>query len=268
VRSRRLAVVYAHPDDDTYSVGGTIALHVPDGLEVMVVLATSGEAGPIADPSLANRETLGRVREAEARAALAVLGAKGAEVHFLRYPDGGLAEVDPRELTARVAELLDAFQPEVVATFGAEGITKHEDHIAIHQAATEAFHTAHTRAKGGSVARLLYNAIPRSQLERWAELVRESGTNAFDPEDPYQPRAVPDEAIAVSVDCGEAVGLKVQALRAHRTQAAELEEIPEDAYSIVFGHEHFVQAYPPRQPGDPVLGDVFEGLGKSGKRPG
>lgn len=262
---RRLAAVYAHPDDDTYSVGGTVALHAGRGLELMVVYATSGEAGPISDPGLATRQTLGRAREQEARASLAALGAGDAVVHFLGYPDGGLAVVPPQELVNRVVELLAGFRPDVVVTFGAEGVTKHDDHIAIHQAATEAFHEAHARAAGKGFARLLYNAIPRSRLERWRELMRESGMEPFNPEDPFQPRGVPDDVIAFSVDCREVVGPKVEALRAHRTQAAELEQLPQDAYPVVFGWEHFVQAFPPRQPGDPVLGDVFEGLEPTGE---
>ena len=62
---RRVACVFAHPDDDTYGVGGSLALHAEDELELTVILATSGDAGRIADASLATRQTLASVREAE-----------------------------------------------------------------------------------------------------------------------------------------------------------------------------------------------------------
>src|SRR5207248_10024255 len=85
---KRLALVFAHPDDDSFGVSGSVALH-RDDVEVQVILATSGEAGMIADPSLATRENLGEVREEESRASYRALGVK-PEHHFLRYPDGGL----------------------------------------------------------------------------------------------------------------------------------------------------------------------------------
>ncbi len=72
-RKRRLAMVFAHSDDDTFGVAGTVALH-GDEVEVMSILATSGEAGEIAPGSNATPETLGRVREAEAGAAYAAAG--------------------------------------------------------------------------------------------------------------------------------------------------------------------------------------------------
>ena len=84
---RRVACVFAHPDDDTYGVAGSLALHANDELQLTVIMATSGGAGRIADPSLATRETLGRVREAEDVASWRALGFD-PDVRFLRHPDG------------------------------------------------------------------------------------------------------------------------------------------------------------------------------------
>lgn len=257
--SPRLAALYAHPDDDAFSIGGSIALRAGKDLDLLVVYATSGEAGPIADPSLATRETLGRIREEEARAALEILGAEAADVHFLRYPDSGLARVPHEELESRLVELLVAFRPDVVATFGPEGVTKHSDHITIHQAATAAFHQAQSRSDDG-FARLLYTAIPENDIRRWQELMREAGVEPFNPDDPYKPRGVPDETIAVRVDCREVLRQKVESIRAHRTQASEYEGIPEEAYPIVFGTECFTLAYPARHESHAVLSDLFEAL--------
>src|SRR5437867_11816928 len=129
---RRLAAVFAHPDDDTFGVGGSLAMH-RDELDLMVVLATSGDAGLIADPSLATRENLGEVREGESRASYEALGVKPS-LHFLRYPDGALAKVDREQLVGQITELLVPFRPEMVVTFGPEGVPKHEDHVTIHRA--------------------------------------------------------------------------------------------------------------------------------------
>src|SRR5437867_3401693 len=160
----RLAAVFAHPDDDTYGLGGTLAMN-GDEVEYTLIVATSGEAGPISDPSLATRENLAEVREGEEREALEVLGVADPSAHFLRYPDGGLKGVPRDELIERIADVLRSARPHVVVTFGPEGITKHDDHITVGQAATEAFHRARGTGKDRAFQRLYYNAIPRSELE-------------------------------------------------------------------------------------------------------
>jgi LmbE family N-acetylglucosaminyl deacetylase len=256
--TRRLAAVFAHPDDDTYGVGGTVALHADAGIEVTAVLATSGDAGRIFDPSLATRKNLGKVREGEDRAAWAELGVKPA-LHFLRYPDGGLPRVPRDELVGRIAELLEEARPDVVVTFGPEGVTGHEDHITIGKAATAAFHQARERSKGEGSARLLYVAIPQSNLDRWNALLRERGMDPLDPTQPFVPRGVPDETIAVIVDSSPAYERKLEALRQHKTQG-ELEDVPYELWPEVLGREAFVMAWPERASRDPVLSDVFEGL--------
>ncbi|MGH2650558.1 MAG: PIG-L deacetylase family protein, partial [Actinomycetota bacterium] len=198
--TRRLAAVFAHPDDDTYGVGGTVGLHADAGIEVTAILATSGDAGRILDPSLATPQNLGMVREGEDRAAWGELGVKPA-LHLLRYPDGGLQGVPPDEVAGRIAELLATARPEVVVTFGPDGVTGHEDHIAIGQAATSGFHRARERSPEDGLARLLYVAIPQSRLDRLNALLRERGIEPLDPTQPFAPRGVPDETIAVAVDC-------------------------------------------------------------------
>jgi LmbE family N-acetylglucosaminyl deacetylase len=256
----KLAAVFAHPDDDAFGIFGTLALHSAGGIRGMTILATSGEAGPIADPSLASRENLGQVREAEARRAYEALGLDGMGLRFLGYPDGGVAETDHEELVARVTDELAEFGPDIVVTFGPEGITKHDDHVTMHHVGTEAFHRARERSNGAGFSKLLYVAIPQSRIERFQEMQRQAGKEPFNPEDPFQPRGVPDETVAVWVDCSAVWRRKYEALREHRTQAQEVEGIPEAALPLVFGEEHFVQGWPDRPPGSHRLRDVFEGL--------
>ena len=266
--SLRLAAVFAHPDDDTFGVGGTLALHAGEGLEVMAILATSGEAGPIADPALATRENLGRVREGEARESYRVLGHPDARLALMRYPDGGLAGVPRDELVGRVASLLAEYRPDVVVTFGPEGITGHDDHVAMHHVGTEAFHRARRGAGGSGPERLLHVAIAHSRIARFRELQGEAGMEPFDPGDPFMPRGVPDETIGVEVDCTSVWRTVYEAIRAHRTQAEELEGFPEASLPEVFGREQYVIGWPERRPDDPVLTDVFQGLaGQAGGEP-
>ena len=254
--TKRLAMVFGHPDDDSFGVAGTIALH-RDDIEVLCVLATSGEAGMIADPSLATRENLGEVREEESRASYRALGVQ-PEQHFLRYPDGGLKDLDPEPIVEHVVELLVAFRPDVVVTFGPEGVTKHEDHMFMSRVGTEAFHRAREKA-GGGFQRLYHVGIPASRIDAFREMQRQMGQEPFDPDAPFQPRGVPDETITVWVDSSSVWELKHEALLAHATQMAEMEDIPEEVRPLVFGVETFVQAWPEPEPGT-RLTDLFEGI--------
>lgn len=259
--SPRLAAVFAHPDDDTYSVAGTLALE-RGKVDYTVIVATSGEAGPISDPVLATAETLADVREQEERDSLAVVGVGDAAVHFLRHPDGGLGRVPRKKLVEQVAAILREAKPQVVVTFGPEGITRHDDHVVVHQAATDAFHQVRSEVGDGhAFLRLLYNAIPQSSLDGFWEALRKRGVDVGDPEAPFMPRGVPDHTITVKVDCGPAVSDKLEAIRAHRTQQIELDYMPEDLQPEMLGQEFFVQAWPPvTDPSGPSLASVFEGL--------
>jgi LmbE family N-acetylglucosaminyl deacetylase len=264
--TRRLAAVFAHPDDDTYGLAGTLALE-QENVEYTVIVATSGEAGPISDPSLATRENLAEVREGEQREALRAAGAERATVHFLRYADGGLKDVPREELVERVSDLLSDARPHVVVTFGPEGITKHDDHVTVGATATEAFHRAQAKAEQAQEGsdhpfqRLLYVAIPSSEIDRFWQSLRARGVDVGDPEGPFMPRGVPDKTLTHRVDCTSVLQPKMQALHSHRTQRDEVDQIPEDLQVHMFGYEWFVQAFPPvTSPPARPAGSVFEGL--------
>jgi LmbE family N-acetylglucosaminyl deacetylase len=260
----RLAAVFAHPDDDTFGLAGTLAMRRGE-IEYTVIVATSGEAGQISDPSLATRENLAEVREEEEREALRAAGAGDARVHFLRYSDGGLKDVPRPRLVEDVARLLKEALPHVVVTFGPEGITKHDDHITIGAVATEAFHQARAKAEEGQpqggFQRLLYVAIPGSELDRFWETLQASSIDIGNPNDPFMPRGVPDQSITHRVDCAGVIKTKLEALRAHRTQREEVEQIPEELQGELLGVEWFVQAFPPvtELPGRQAT-SVFEGV--------
>ena len=254
----RLAAVYAHPDDDTNGIAGLLAAE-RDGLEYTLVVATSGEAGEIADPQLATPETLGSVREREELASLEVVGVRDPALHFLRYPDGALASVPREELVDRVAGILRKARPQVVITFGPDGITRHPDHIAAGQAATDAFHRLRREEPGdGAFRRLLYNALPKSMLDAFWAALRERGREV-DPDAPFMPQGIPDDRITGRVGLDAVMDRKMKAIAAHRTQAFEF--IPADLRRRAFAAEHFVQAWPPvAEDGGHVLASVFEGL--------
>ncbi len=253
----RLAAVYAHPDDDTFGVGGTLLLN-PD-LEYTLIIATSGGAGEIADQALATRENLAEVREQEEWDSLMALGVRDPRVHFLRYPDMKLSDVPRGDLVSKVVELLVDARPDVVVTFGPEGITRHADHMTISGVTTEAFHLAREAGEGG-FQRLLYNAVSQSELEVFWQVAREAGMEIGNPGDPFMPSGVPDDTIAVRTDCSSIVDRKIEGIRAHRTQASEIQAFPDEMLRAFLSREYFVQAWPPDELPEPALGSMFEGL--------
>src|SRR5688572_14569163 len=123
-----LLTVWAHPDDETYLVGGLMAACRANGQRVVCATATAGELGT-PDPVTWPPERLARVRRWEATAAMAVLGV--AEHEIAGMPDGGLAALETQGL-AWACDLLQRVRPDTVVTFGADGGTFHPDHIAVH----------------------------------------------------------------------------------------------------------------------------------------
>src|SRR5207249_7338835 len=104
---------------------------------------------------------------------LSVLGFGDAPIHFLHYADGGLKDVPRDELVQAIAQILGELRPHIVVTFGPEGITKHDDHITVSQAATEAFHAARAETPDeGAFRRLYYNAIPKSVIDGYWHALR------------------------------------------------------------------------------------------------
>ena len=151
----RILGVFAHPDDEVFCAGGTLAKYVAAGAEAVVVSATRGEAGQIRDSKKATRATIAAVREQELRDACAVLGVQ--RVEFFDHIDSTLRDVDRASLAAEVASVLDDFRPHVVITFGPDGAYGHPDHVAIGDATADAFAA---RRRG----RLYHSHFARSRL--------------------------------------------------------------------------------------------------------
>ena len=254
----RLAAVFAHPDDDVYQLGGSIALHA-GALDLTVVVCTSGDAGPIWVPELATRETLGEVRESEELAALAAVGAPEADVRFLRHPDWRLPGVRFEDLVREVEAILVEVSPHVVVTFGPDGLTSHQDHIRTSEVATEAFGRARASGTDGTaLMRLYHTALSRSDVDRFYAGIRELDPSFGDEAELFNPEGVPDQRVAVRVGTRPVEARKLEGIRAHRTQIGEWERIPEPLRWIFLESECFVRVWPPHADDGRVLSDLFE----------
>lgn len=150
--SRRLLIVYAHPDDESFGNAGTIVRYTAAGTDVHYACATRGDVGEVDPALLAGYADLAALRTAEMRRAAEAIGL--SSVHFLGYRDSGMqgsVENDhpqafchaPRDVvTGQVVGLIRALKPQVVVTFNPYGGYGHPDHIAAHYATIAAFPAA------------------------------------------------------------------------------------------------------------------------------
>ena len=255
-------MVVAHPDDDAYGCGGTVALHADDAsFRFVLVHATDGAQGDIRPGFPATRESLGSIRRQEDARAWAALGRVPDRHEWLDYPDGRLDAVPFDDLVAKVADIIRQERPTVVVTFGPDGITGHPDHVRIGMATDTAFHRV--RAEGGpGLDRLLHGALPQSVFERWNATRARTGLPTWDPASVYDLRGVPDEEIAVSVDVSSVADRIVAGLRQHDSQLHVIANagVSDEMWAKSVSMEHLVMAWPPRLPGEARLTSMFEGL--------
>ncbi len=106
---RRVLVVTPHPDDETFTSGGTLALLTANGNDVQVVIFTTDNAGS-RDPEM-TKDRLKAIRRAEEEEACRILGIPKENIHWLGHDDGMLEYVDRRELTRQVAREIRRFKP-------------------------------------------------------------------------------------------------------------------------------------------------------------
>ncbi len=186
-----LLAVFAHPDDEAFGTGGTLARYASEGVATTLVCATRGEAGEIAEGTGATPETLGAVRENELRCAAETMGVR--ELLFLGYRDSGMAgtpenqhpeafiNAPAEEAVGQLVAIIRRVRPEIVVTFEPNGGYGHPDHIAIHRHTVAAFHSAADPAwspelgEPWQAARLYYTAIPRSFFRRMIDEMKALG---------------------------------------------------------------------------------------------
>ena len=178
---RKMLVVVAHPDDETFGMGGTLALYAHLGVKIHLICATRGEVGEVEAEKLERFSSIGELREHELQCAADVLGLR--KVHFLGYRDSGMPGSDenkhpdalinaPREDVAKkIAVIIREFKPEVVLTFDPNGGYMHPDHIAAHKATVAAFNLAGDKSfitnqlKPFKPKKLYFHIIPRAFLK-------------------------------------------------------------------------------------------------------
>jgi N-acetyl-1-D-myo-inositol-2-amino-2-deoxy-alpha-D-glucopyranoside deacetylase/mycothiol S-conjugate amidase len=188
VSDKTLLYIGAHPDDESFGPGATLAHYSAAGVKVYYACATRGEAGTI-DPQFltSGLTTTGEVRWAELECAGKALGLAG--IFHLGYRDSGmvgsadndhpdaLCNAPIEEVTERIVKIIREVTPQVILTHDPCGDYGHPDHIAVHQAATAAFHAAgegNKFPKSGppfQPMKLYYRVFPRKLLKTAVRLL-------------------------------------------------------------------------------------------------
>ena len=242
--TRSLAAVFAHPDDETFATGGTLAKYAEQGVRCSVYSATDGDAGRSSGIPVSSREELGRIRRAELIEASALLGI--AAVDHGGHPDGALAAADPDVVIGQIVAFIRRERPQVVLTFGPEGApTGHRDHRAINRFATSAVLLAGTTAFPEQIDAGLHPHRPdRLCLVTWPE-----------PKADEAPRQ-PGQPIGIRVPAETWHAQKLSAFFAHRTQAEHEPYFRREAMPPT--EDYFVAIGAPAPTG---ATDLWEGIG-------
>jgi LmbE family N-acetylglucosaminyl deacetylase len=216
-----MLVVLPHPDDESFPMGGTLAKYAAEGVDITLICATLGELGiPDKPPSEASV-----IRERELRAAVAILGI--SKLQFMRYRDGSLANVDRENIISYITNAMRRLSPQVVITFGPDGISGHPDHVAISSLVTEAFDRATLKSYLPD-SRLYYLAPSEATLQGCG--------------------VTPSQEIAggpvASIDITDYRLPKVRAMQAHVSQDPPFKGKPEEEIENLACHEYFTLARP------------------------
>ncbi len=276
-----LLAVLAHPDDETFGVGGTLALYAKRGVDVYLICATRGEAGTVEKQYLEGFASVAELREAELRCAAKKLGLQ--DVIFLGYRDSGmpgspdnqnpsaLINAEISEIALKINCYIQNLKPQVVLTFDEIGGYMHPDHIYVHQATRKAFYdavdpgTTSTESLKYKPQKLYYYTISKKVM-RW--LVKVMPIIGKDPGRYGQNEDIDLRSISkaifpvhAKINYAEVADIRTEASYCYASQGGKL--VNKGASGLLRGwsqnSEIFVRDYP-----TPVKGhietDLFEGV--------
>ena len=258
--SLSIMAVFAHPDDEGFGAGGTLAWLADRGHRITLVCATNGDVGQISDPSLATPENLGQVRPRELRSAMDVTGV--SDVRFLDYRDSGMAgtpynddpsnlyQAAPEVVVSRLRAIVDETQPDLVMTHDPTGGYGHPDHITISR------HTTDALADRPKSPLLYYLCFPRSNFQRMWRKMLELGIKPPFGGDDVDVMGTPDDAVTTIKDVGGFLEVKKESLNCHRTQIdpnGAFSQLPDDFIDEMMSTEYFFLVQPEEGPPRPDI---------------
>ena len=282
-QQRTILALYAHPDDEILSPGGTLAHYAQQGASVALAVATRGEAGEIQRPGTATRATLPDVRERETRCSADALGI--SDLTFLGYRDSGMAgtadndhpdafaNAPADDVVGCLVATIRRLRPHVIVTFGPYGGYGHPDHVAIHRHAVAAFDAAGDPGRFPEQGnpwrprRLFYSILPTALFRRIKERVAARGGDISGFDEMIERRRQtqddwPDAYINAVVDVSDAIEAKWAAWNCHRTQFgpnSRFRRLPAHEMKELLSTEYFILGRPTPPPGLHLTG-LFQPL--------
>lgn len=244
-----LVTFHAHPDDECIATGGVMAKAAAEGHRVVLVVATRGERGEVAEGVLDPGEPVPKRRSAETRASAVVLGA--ARVVFLDYIDSGMMgeatndtqgsfwTADVEEAAGALAEVLREEQADVLTVYDDHGGYGHPDHIQVHR-------VGHRAAELAGVERVYESTMNRDEIRRLMAAAAEAAPDAAEElPDIEAGFGSPEAILTAAVDVRAFLDQKRDAMRVHASQIAEehfMLAMPDDDFAAAFGTEWFIRA--------------------------
>lgn len=210
---KRLLAIFAHPDDESFGAGGLLAKYAHQGVRVIVLSVTCGDAGIQGVSSI----EASKIRHGELLRAARQLG---GEAYCLGYPDGKLTDTNPKILLEHIAAWICLVQPQVILTFGPDGVSGHPDHITVSQMVTKAYDRCYNKGM------LLY--IHPSEATILGCGVSDTHMVTGQP--------------LVDVDISEYKPEKVRAIQSHLSQQPNLPKALDDAVGQLACHEIYTLA--------------------------
>jgi len=264
----KLLVSFAHPDDESMGMGGTLAKYAGQGVETYCLCASRGERGWFGpeeqDPGF---EKLGQIRTQELESAVKELGMTGLE--FLGYIDGEVDQADPNEIIGRIVLHIRSIRPQVVVTFPPDGNYGHPDHIAMGQFTSAAI----VRAADASykdpeslppycVQKLYYMVDSENFVNLIAPFM---GDMTFPVDDQSRGEVAWKEwMVTTRIDMADYCHTAWRAIQCHQSQLpslGELAEMHEDAAVAVLAMQGtFYRAFSLVNGGRKLETDLFEGI--------
>lgn len=160
---KKLLAVFAHPDDEAFGPGGTIAKYAATDVDIHLLCATKGEEGEWDEEhklrtkneelKTKNQINIEHVREKELQKSAKILGVKSVE--FMGFTDGRLCNAVYHDVAQKIIDKITMFKPHVIVTMDRLGVSGHLDHIAISMMTTYAF------IKTKFPRKLYYHCLPR-----------------------------------------------------------------------------------------------------------
>jgi LmbE family N-acetylglucosaminyl deacetylase len=264
----KLLGVFAHPDDESMGMGATFAKYAAEGVETHLVCASRGErgwSGP--EEQFPGLEGLGKIRTQELENAVNILGIKS--LSFLGYIDGDVDQANHAEAIDRIVTHIRRIQPQVVVTFGHDGIYGHPDHIAIGQFTNAAIACAADSSYKDAedlpahrVSKLYYMVDSVEFIELVAPYMDDMTfpvDGKIRGENPW-----PDWMITTHIDISEYCGTAWRAIHCHQTQLGSigrLADADEDAAVPILAKQGtFFRSFSLVNGGRKIEADLFEGL--------